>query len=86
MAAFLKYDDIDYLVTNTHAGEQICKGWGAAEAPELVMNKEGSAAINATKEQQLESKLIGLEKMRDNELARFVVTLMQYERWEIEII
>ena len=46
----------------------------------LVTNKESSAAINATKEQQLESELIGLEEMRDNELARFVVTLMQYQR------
>jgi len=46
----------------------------------LVTNKERSAAINATKEQQLESELIGLEEMHDNELARFVVTLMQYQR------
>jgi hypothetical protein len=46
----------------------------------LVTNKGRSAAINATKEQQLESELIGLEEMRDNELARFVVTLMQYQR------
>jgi hypothetical protein len=46
----------------------------------LVTNKKSSAAINTTKEQQLESELIGLEEMRDNELARSVVTLMQYQR------
>jgi len=46
----------------------------------LVTNKKNSAAINTTKEQQLESELIGLEEMHENELARFVVTLMQYQR------
>jgi hypothetical protein len=50
-----------------------------AKLQKFAMSKQSSAPIGQTDE-QLRSKLVDVEKMRDNELARFVVTLMQFQR------
>jgi hypothetical protein len=45
----------------------------------LGMNTECSLAASASDE-QLEDILAGLAKIRDNKLARFIVSLMQFQR------
>lgn len=45
----------------------------------LGIDTQSSLATDATDE-QLGSILVGLEKIRDNKLARFVVTLIQASR------
>jgi hypothetical protein len=45
----------------------------------LGMNAQSSLATHATDE-ELEAILAGLEKIRDNRLARFIVTMMPYQK------